>query len=87
MFSVYILYSLTLDRYYVGFTIDLDSRLRRHNSHSKGFTGRAKDWRVVYQEFYKDKVGALNREQEIKRWKSRLLIEKLIGSVGLEHPD
>ena len=56
MFTVYILYSSTLDSYYIGYTANLTDRLRRHNSYSKGYTGRAKDWRVVYHEFYTDKV-------------------------------
>ena len=83
MFIVYILYSVTLGRHYVGFTGNLPERLRRHNSYSKGFTGCASDWTVVYQESYVDKEIARRREQEIKSWKSRVLLEKLIGSVGL----
>ena len=81
-FTVYILYSLTLDSYYIGFTGDLIARLRRHNSYSKGYTGRAKDWKVVYQEVYENKPAAINRERELKGWKSRIMIEQLIRSVG-----
>ncbi|ERJ57898.1 GIY-YIG nuclease family protein [Sphingobacterium paucimobilis] len=87
MFTVYILYSVSLDRYYVGFTGNLVERLRRHNSYSKGYTGRAKDWVVVYREAFADKSAAMEREGAIKSWKSRVLIEELIRSVGLEHPD
>ena len=87
MFTVYILYSSTLDSYYVGFSVNLEDRLRRHNSYSKGYTGRAKDWCVVYREVYEDKATAMSREKEIKSWKSRVLIEKLIRTFGLKHPD
>ncbi len=32
MYYIYILYSHTKDRYYVGYTHDLELRLNRHNS-------------------------------------------------------
>ncbi|MGY6522384.1 MAG: GIY-YIG nuclease family protein [Mongoliitalea sp.] len=39
----YILYSQTLDKYYLGHTCDiLEDRLRRHLSNHKGFTGKLK---------------------------------------------
>ena len=75
---VYILFSRSLDRYYVGCTGNLVSRLQRHNQHSKGYTGRVKDWELVYQELYESKDFAYKREREIKSWKSRLRIEELI---------
>ena len=79
MAFTYILYSVYLDRYYVGSTSeDLDSRLRRHLSAHKGFTSHAKDWVLVYSEEFSTKKEALNRELEIKSWKSRIMIEKLI---------
>src|SRR5258705_6135232 len=65
----YILYSRTLDRYYIGSTADvLEQRIRRHNSNHAGFTGRTSDWRLVYKEEFPDKVSALRREKEIKAW-------------------
>ncbi len=39
------------------------------------------DW---YHEKFDDKKAAMNREKQIKSWKSKKLIEKLIG---LEHSD
>ncbi len=73
MFYVYILYSKTIDVYYVGSTsMLLEERLRRHLSSHSGFTARAKDWEVVYFESYENKKDAVLREQEIKKWKSRV---------------
>jgi len=54
-----------------------------HVNH-KGFTGGIGDWIIVYTEFYDSKADAYKRELEIKNWKSRKRIEKLIGS---DHPD
>jgi putative endonuclease len=80
MHIVYILYSSKKDKYYVGFTGDaVEERLRKHNSNHKGFTGGVADWQVVHTEEFNDKQTAMLREKEIKKWKSRKLIEKLVG--------
>ena len=80
-FHLYILYSPSKDKYYIGHTgDDLNERLRRHNSDHKGFTGRVGDWRIVYTEEFRTKEDAYKREREIKAWKSKKRIELLIGS-------
>ena len=85
-FSVYILYSSTLDKYYVGYTGDsLEERLRKHNTQHKGFTGGLGDWIIRHIETFELKTDATRRERQIKNWKSRRLIEKLIADS--EHPD
>jgi putative endonuclease len=82
-YTVYILYSSSLDKFYVGYTGDLiEERLRRHNSNHKGFTGGKADWVVRYTEMYNDKSFALKREKEIKSKKSRKYIESLITQLG-----
>ncbi|MEY5047553.1 MAG: hypothetical protein RLZZ175_912 [Bacteroidota bacterium] len=50
MYFFYILYSTSIDKYYVGHTSNLVERLRKHNSNHKGFTGKASDWEIVYSE-------------------------------------
>jgi len=76
----YILYSKSLDRYYLGHTSDLNERLRRHITNHKGFTGKAIDWQVVYTEQYTSKDRAYKRERQVKAWKSKTSIQKLISS-------
>ncbi len=49
-YYLYILYSPSGDVYYVGYTSDLERRLLSHLSHHKGFTGKFKDWEIVYKE-------------------------------------
>ena len=84
-FHVYILFSLLKNAYYVGFSgDDLQERVRKHNSNHKGFTGGSGDWKLMYYEAFDIKTDAIKREKQIKKWKSRKMIEKLIG---LEHPD
>ena len=80
MYTLYILYSALRDRYYTGFTgSNMLIRLKKHNTAHAGFTGKTLDWRIVYTEEFADKRNAMQREIEIKKWKSRKLIEKLIG--------
>ncbi len=73
------------DSYYIGFTGDvLSERLRKHNTNHMGFTGGIGDWDIKYTENYQIKEEAMRRERQVKKWKSRKLVEKLVGSV---HPD
>ena len=42
-FYVYILYSSFKDKFYIGYTSNIEERLIRHNQKSKGFTGTTND--------------------------------------------
>ncbi len=75
-------YTYTKSKYYNGYTGDeLNERLRKHNSNHKGFTGGIGDWEIMYSEQYQIKSEAIKRENQIKKWKSRKLIEKLIAQA------
>ncbi len=76
---VYIIYSISVDRYYVGVTSDIQGRIKKHNSNHKGFTGKANDWELKYSEEFELKSKAMRRESQIKSWKSRTAIEELIN--------
>jgi len=79
MHYTYILYSNTLDKYYIGSSKNPKSRLIKHLEKHKGFTATANDWIIVNIEEFDDKSKALKRERQIKKWKSRKMIEKLIN--------
>ena len=82
-YTVYILHSSSLNKFYVGHTgDDLGQRIRRHLSDHKGYTGKAKDWSLVYSEIFEEKVAAGRREREIKGWKSSAKIKGLINTAG-----
>jgi putative endonuclease len=82
MSSCYILYSEKLNRYYVGACKELERRLYEHNiGHSK-YTSTGIPWKLVYQEEYETLLEAKKREKFIKKQKSRIYIENLIGSSG-----
>jgi putative endonuclease len=76
-FYVYILFSEALNKYYIGSTQDIIVRLEKHLQSNKGFTSKAKDWVLVYSEEFKTRTEAIRRERQIKKWKSRIIIEKL----------
>jgi putative endonuclease len=74
----YILYSQKLDKYYIGSCINMDIRLRQHNSGVSKFTRVGIPWIVAYAEEYTLLSDARRRELQIKRMKSRKYIEDLI---------
>jgi len=86
MYFVYVIYSEKLDKYYIGFTADIQDRLAKHNRKSNGFSNRGRPWVLVYYESFNSKREAMDRETQLKNWKNRERLEKLI-KVGSEHPD
>ena len=78
----YILFSETLDKFYIGHTTEqLEERLRKHLSNHSGYTSKTKDWMIVYFEEYQSKSLAYRRELEVKKWKSKIRINKLINAA------
>ena len=83
--TFYILWSALADKFYVGHTTELiDERLRKHNTNHKGFTGKFRDWKLIYSESHPAKELAYAREREVKGWKSKKRTQSLIAGSG--HP-
>ena len=82
MHYFYILYSTESDKFYIGETHDLKSRIEKHNEHSyqKSFTKIAEDWQIVLCLECTDKQQALYLEKFVKRMKSRKFIQKTIDT-------
>jgi putative endonuclease len=78
MFTVYILHSKSLDRYYVGHTANMKDRIKRHNSGRSKSTKAGIPWKLMYTETFTTKASAYQRELEIKAKKSRKYIEQLL---------
>jgi len=76
MFITYILYSSALDRYYVGSTsMELEQRIKRHNTNHKGFTGRSNDWVIIFEQAFATVQKARKFEKKIKSRGARRFIE------------
>ncbi len=77
-FYVYILYSQSHDKYYIGHTNDIDRRIIEHiNRENLGAT----DWALKYTEQFQTRAQAMKREYEIKRKKRRGYLEWLINKT------
>ena len=80
MAVVYILFSKSIDKFYIGSCKNLNKRLEEHknNKFSKGFTRRAIDWELYFSIDKLEYQQARKIEQHIKRMKSRKFIENLV---------
>jgi putative endonuclease len=72
--------SKTHDRYYIGYTENIESRLHKHNSGSTPSTKPYRPWEMPYFEEFQNKSEAMKREKEMKKKKSKSYIEYLISS-------
>ena len=80
MCYLYILYNVHIGKYYIGVTINIENRLRDHNTrHSKKFTRKQRGkWELKLSKKFKNKGEAMIEEKRIKSWKSSKMIAKYI---------
>jgi putative endonuclease len=80
MFYVYIIYSPSADRYYIGHTNDLIRRVEEHNTVIKNsYTFKYRPWILKASFSVSESRGeARKAENYLKKCKSRKLIEDLI---------
>ncbi|MFC3881230.1 GIY-YIG nuclease family protein [Algoriphagus namhaensis] len=85
-FFVYVIYSPSRDKYYVGQTSDLDKRLEEHNSHfySESYTSMSDDWILTKSLPCQDRALALKIEKHIKKNRSRKYVDDFVQypSIG-----
>ncbi len=79
MHFVYVIYSFSLDRYYIGETVDVQGRLIEHRQHRYvgSFTSIADDWEIAFVFRCKDKSSALKVEAHLKKSKSKVYLKRL----------
>ena len=66
MHYVYVLNSLINGDVYIGFSSDLKTRLKMHNSGRVKSTKAYKPWKLIYYEAYESKKDAGKREKQLK---------------------
>lgn len=72
LYTVYILYSASHDKIYIGYTSNLLERFKSHNHlGTKGYTIRYRPWTVIYCEHFSNKETAMNIELKLKGGKER----------------
>jgi putative endonuclease len=67
MFSVYAIESLKTERIYIGYTKNIDERIKYHNSGYVKSTFRDRPWRIVALEKVKSKKEARWLERSLKK--------------------
>ena len=79
-YFVYILKSKNHNKTYVGYTNNLERRLKEHNSGKSIFTSKFVPWKIIYKEEFDQDIEARKKEKYYKssagRRKIKLLISK-----------
>jgi len=78
MFYIYILRSLSDKKLYIGYTDNLQRRIKEHNSGNNFSTKNRLPLKLVYYEAYCDKQDALEREIFFKTGWGRKYIAKIL---------
>ena len=83
MFTVYAIVSESSGKIYIGQTIDINLRLKQHNTegeeHLSKYTKQNKGpWKLIYTELLETRTKALIREKQLKSFRGREFIKKLI---------
>jgi len=68
MFFVYILKSKSDGSFYIGFAVDIEQRMEKHNQGLVQSTKNILPMELMYCEVYKSKKDALIREKRLKRF-------------------
>ena len=79
MYYVYILYSEKCNRYYIGYSADINARIVRHNSGMVSATRNCTPYKICRFKEFNNKMDARKEEIRIKKQKSRTYIESLIA--------
>ncbi|NNJ70959.1 MAG: GIY-YIG nuclease family protein [Kiritimatiellales bacterium] len=75
MLEVYILYSESLAKYYVGFSNSASSRLRQHRKEKNHWTARADDWELIWKQAVDSTAAARVLEKKIKSRGAKRFLE------------
>ena len=78
-YACYILYSPSLDKYYIGETENIEERIQMHNTgfFKNAYTSKVSDWELYLMIPCRDRIHARKVEKYIKNMKSRKYIENL----------
>ena len=68
-YFVYVIGSLknTKPKTYVGWTKDLNERLRKHNLGKGAKSTKGRKWKIIYHEIFNSKEEAMRREYYLKK--------------------
>ena len=81
MFYVYLIQSEVDASFYIGYTSNLELRIKQHNNGESIYSRRKKPWKLVYSEELENKTSALKREKFLKKQKNKDFYYQLIKSL------
>ena len=79
-FFIYILQSEKDGSYYIGYSEDLEKRIKDHNCERARYTRHKIPWKLVYQEKFDTKTEAIKRERFLKKQQNRDFYQRLIST-------
>jgi len=80
LYFVYVLRNAQ-GRLYVGFTSDLESRVRQHQEGEGGWTHTRGPWELVHFEGFTTRAEALRRERSLKHGRTNQGLRQRFGGV------
>ena len=87
-YFVYILYSASINKYYIGHTNDLARRIYEHDLGKEKFTKKGIPWEMKFSCSFDLNTDAIKEERRLKKCKSRKYLENYmnanlpVGRVG-----
>ena len=81
MYYVYVLYSTSHKKKYIGFTSDLRKRVSQHKAGNSRYTKKIKDWNLVYYQCFVNKTDALREEKFLKSGKGFDRLKHLLDNT------
>ena len=81
MFTVYVLYSETFNKIYIGQTVDMMKRISEHNSGLSKFTKKYIPRKIVHTEIFDKRSEALVREKQLNSSRGRSYVWKEIIGI------
>ncbi len=78
MYYVYVLQSLKDGKFYIGFTNNIEDRVKDHNSGKNLSTELRRPLKLIYYEAHCEKGDALRREAYFKTTKGKVTIRQVL---------
>jgi len=75
MFYIYVLQSLLNKKLYIGYTVNLKTRLIKHNKGLSEYTNKYKPWKLIYYEACLNKNDSIRRERYLKSSQGQRLLK------------
>jgi putative endonuclease len=78
MFYTYVIASLKDRKHYIGYTVDIDRRIKQHNMGQVESTNNRRPFKLVYYEACCDEAKAIAREKYFKTGYGRRFLKSRI---------